>query len=59
MIDAQSIVVAAVATDQTGAEGRILQFVFLHSLVLAALMGLVTLAQAYLFPWMMPVVGTA
>ena len=35
MIDAQSIVVAAVATEQTGSEGRILRFVFLHSLVLA------------------------
>ena len=37
MIDAQSIVVAAVATGQSGGEGRILRFVFLHSLVLAAL----------------------
>ena len=33
MIDAQSIVVAAVATEQSGGEGRILRFVFLHSLV--------------------------
>ena len=49
-----SIMVAAVATDQTGGEGRILRFVFLHSLVLAALVGLLTLAQAYAFPWMMP-----
>jgi lactate permease len=54
MIDAQSIVVAAVATGQTGGEGQILRFVFLHSLVLAALVGLLTLAQAYLLPWMIP-----
>jgi len=54
MIDAQSIVVAAVATEQTGGEGRILRFVFLHSVALAVLVGLVTLAQAYLFPWMVP-----
>ena len=54
MIDAQSIVVAAVATGQSGGEGRILRFVFLHSLVLAALVGLLTLAQAYLLPWMIP-----
>jgi lactate permease len=54
MIDAQSIVVAAVATGQTGSEGRILRFVFLHSLVLAILIGLLTLAQAYLLPWMIP-----
>jgi lactate permease len=54
MIDAQSIVVAAVATRQAGGEGKILRFVFLHSVVLAALVGLLTLAQAYLFPWMIP-----
>lgn len=54
MIDAQSIVVAAVATEQPGSEGQILRFVFFHSLVLAALMGLLTLLQAYVFPWMIP-----
>jgi len=54
MIDAQSIVVAAVATEQPGSEGQILRFVFLHSLVLAFLIGLLTLAQAYVFPWMIP-----
>ena len=54
MIDAQSIVVAAVATEQSGGEGRILRFVFLHSLALAALVGLLTLVQAYLLPWMIP-----
>ena len=54
MIDAQCIVVAAVATEQTGGEGKILRFVFLHSVALAALVGLVTLAQAYVFPWMVP-----
>ena len=57
MIDAQSIVVAAVATEQSGGEGRILRFVFLHSVVLAALVGLLTLAQAYLVPWMIPSAG--
>src|ERR1700736_5356910 len=51
MIDAQSIVVAAVATEQSGHEGQILRFVFLHSLVLAGLVGLLTLLQAYVFPW--------
>ena len=54
MIDAQSIVVAAVATEQTGGEGKILRFVFFHSIALAALVGLLTLAQAYLVPWMVP-----
>ena len=57
MIDAQSIVVAAVATEQSGGEGRILRFVFWHSVALAALVGLLTMAQAYLVPWMIPAAG--
>jgi len=54
MIDAQSIVVAAVATGQTGQESPILRAVFPHSLLLACLMGLLTLAQAYWWQWMVP-----
>jgi lactate permease len=54
MIDAQSIVVAAVATGQSGNEGQILRFVFLHSLVLACLVGVLTMLQAYVFTWMIP-----
>lgn len=54
MIDAQSIVVAAAATQQHGQEGAILRFVFGHSLALAVLMGLLVLAQAYLFSAMIP-----
>jgi len=54
MIDAQSIVVAAVATKQTGNEGQILRFVFWHSVALASMMGLLTLAQAYWLTWMVP-----
>jgi len=29
-------------------------FVFWHSLALAAIMGLIVMAQAYVFPWMIP-----
>ena len=54
MIDAQSIVVASAATGQEGNEGEILRFVFWHSIILAALMGLLTLAQAYWLSWMIP-----
>ena len=39
MIDAQSIVVATASTGQVGQEGRILRFVFWHSVALAAIMG--------------------
>jgi lactate permease len=54
MIDAQSIVVAAVATQQHNQEGAILRFVFWHSLALAVLMGLLVMAQAYLWPAVIP-----
>ncbi|HEX9306694.1 MAG TPA: L-lactate permease [Anaeromyxobacter sp.] len=54
MIDAQSIVVASVATGQDGHEGSILRYVFWHSLALACLVGVVVLAQAYWLSWMVP-----
>lgn len=54
MIDAQSIVVAAVATGQNGGEGKILRFVFFHSVVLASLVGALTYAQARWLTWMIP-----
>jgi lactate permease len=54
MIDAQSIVVATASTGQTGQEGRILRFVFWHSVALAAIMGAIVMLQAYVFPWMIP-----
>jgi lactate permease len=54
MIDAQSIVVATASTGQTGEEGRILRFVFWHSLALAAIMGTIVMLQAYVFPRMIP-----
>lgn len=54
MIDAQSIVVASVATNQHGQEGTILRYVFWHSLALACLVGVVVFLQAYVFTWMVP-----
>jgi lactate permease len=51
MIDAQSIVVASTATRWFGHEGDILRFVFWHSIVLAALVGLVVFLQAYVPPF--------
>ncbi len=54
MIDAQSIVVATAATNQHGQEGRILRFVFWHSVALAVIMGIIVMLQAYVFPWMVP-----
>jgi lactate permease len=54
MIDAQSIVVATAATGQHGSEGRILRFVFWHSLALVTIMGAIVMLQAYVVPWMIP-----
>jgi len=54
MIDAQSIVVAGVATGQQGQEGSILRYVFFHSIALAALVGLLVCLQAYVFPGVVP-----
>jgi lactate permease len=54
MIDAQSIVVASVATGQEGKEGEILRYVFFHSLALAVLVGILVMMQAYWFPGMVP-----
>ena len=51
MIDAQSIVVASTATRWYGHEGKILRFVFLHSLALVALVGTLVMLQAYVFPF--------
>src|SRR4029077_4215129 len=47
MIAPQSIVVATTATESYGSEGNILRFVFLHSVALACLVGLVVSAIAY------------
>lgn len=51
MIDAQSIVVASTATNWYGHEGSILRFVFVHSIVLAALVGVLVFFQAYVWPF--------
>ncbi len=51
MVDAQSIVVASTATRWYGHEGDILRYVFFHSLVLACLVGLLVLLQAYVYPF--------
>ena len=50
MIDAQSIVVATAATHQLGKEADIFKAVVWHSIVLASLVGFLTLAQAYIPP---------
>ena len=54
MIDAQSIVVATAATNQVGNEGMIFRFVLWHSVALAAIVGLIVMAYAYVFAGAVP-----
>jgi lactate permease len=54
MVDAQSIVVATVATRQFGQEGRILRALVWHSLALASIVGLIVMVYAYLLPGAVP-----
>ncbi|HEV3204413.1 MAG TPA: L-lactate permease [Gemmataceae bacterium] len=51
MIDAQSICVATAATHQLGKEADIFKAVLWHSIILAAVVGLLTLLQAYVYPF--------
>jgi lactate permease len=67
MIDAQSIVVASVATEsvpagssdaaerETVSPATVLRFVFFHSVALAILVGLLVLLQAYVIPGIIPI----
>jgi lactate permease len=51
MIDAQSIVVATAATNQVGREADIFKAVLWHSIILAAVVGAITMLQAYVWPF--------
>ncbi len=54
MIDAQSIVVAGAATQQVGREAEIFRAVIKHSVALAAIVGLIVTAYAFLIPGWVP-----
>jgi lactate permease len=54
MIDAQSICIATAATNQVGNEGGIFRFVFWHSVALAAIVGVIVMMYAYVFPQFIP-----
>jgi len=61
MIDAQSIMVACAACYDNEAErshalGPIFRTVWWHSVAGAAIIGVIALLQAYVFPWMIPTV---
>jgi lactate permease len=54
MVDAQSICIATAATNQVGNEGSIFRFVFWHSVALAAIVGVILMFYAYVFPQFIP-----
>ncbi len=54
MVDAQSICIATAATNQVGNEGSIFRFVFWHSVALAAIVGVIVMLYAYVFPQFIP-----
>lgn len=54
MVDAQSICVATAATNQVGNEGIIFRFVVWHSIALGAIVGIIVMMYAYVFPHLVP-----
>jgi len=54
MVDAQSICVATAATNQVGNEGMIFRFVVWHSIALGAIVGIIVMLYAYVFPHLVP-----
>lgn len=53
MISPQSIAVACAATNIVGKESDLFRFTLKHSLIFAAIIGLITLSQAYVFTGML------
>jgi L-lactate permease len=54
MIASPSIVVSSTATQQVGNEAAIFKAVFKHSIILAALVGLIVTFYAFVIPWIIP-----
>lgn len=54
MISPQNLSVGAAGVGAVGQEGVIFRRVVGHSLLLTALMGVLAMLQAYVFPWMVP-----
>lgn len=54
MISPQNIAVGVTTVGLTGQEGKVLRSAVGHSVLFATIVGLIALAQAYWFPWMIP-----
>jgi lactate permease len=54
MISPQNISTGTSVTGMTGREGEVLARTFKHSVTLALILGLLVMAQQYVFPWIIP-----
>ena len=54
MISPQSIAIACAAVGLAGRESDLFRFTVKHSLIFAAIIGVLTTLQAYVLPWMIP-----
>jgi lactate permease len=54
MISPQNVTTGVSTTTLVGKEGLIVRRTFLHSIILATLLGLLVMAQQYLIPWIIP-----
>ncbi|MBV9615546.1 MAG: L-lactate permease, partial [Ktedonobacteraceae bacterium] len=54
MISPQNVTTGVSTTSLAGKEGLIIRRTFIHSIILAALLGLLVMGQQYLFTWMIP-----
>ncbi len=54
MISPQNVTTGVSTTSLIGKEGLVIRRTFIHSIILACLMGLLAMAQQYLVPWMIP-----
>lgn len=56
MISPQSIAVASASTGLVGKESDLFRFTFKHSLIFTVIIGIIVTIEAYVIPWVVPVV---
>jgi lactate permease len=59
MVSPQNISTGVAVTDLAGQEGQVFARTFVHSVVLALILGVLIAAQQYLVPWMIPGIAPA
>src|SRR3984893_4744296 len=54
MISPQNVTTGVSTSNLVGKEGLVIRRTFVHSIILATLLGLLVMAQQYLIPWIIP-----